>query len=152
MDNLKVSFWIYLTLFVAFGVMFMVGLSTVFPHLVGGDNEESSSWMSYVSMLPAFILTYFIYSLIEKGKLNFSNSLRIVIATLSLGLGSSVLFIPMIVLAHLAEGYYFLKILWDLGIIYGGAIILVFVFASILAWINNSSPFKELEKSIRNMG
>ena len=137
-------------MFVVFGVIFAVGLSIMFPYLVGDDNEESV--VNIFAILPAFILTYFVYSLIEKGKLNFSNSLRIVIATICMGLASGVLFAPMFVLARWGEEYSLPKILWDLGIIYGGAIVIVFIIASILAWVNDSSPFKELEKSIRSMG
>ncbi len=94
----------------------------------------------------SFLCVYPIYAKIERGSANFSDGIRYLVGFIVLCLGTGLFAVPFLLLMD--EGSFINKLLEVLGVYIGGVIVIAFLL-TILSWLNNNSPWKELKVSLR---
>jgi len=129
-DKLKINFWVYIVVYLLLTIFILFLINLLFPL---SDSEEDINWQTYVAMLIAFIPVYLLYSKVEKGKANFSNSLRwivkIIIPCLAVNLIPTFLFVGLLMFG-----------LKNIIIVYVTGIVLAILLVTVLSWLNNTSP------------
>ncbi|MFH1356630.1 MAG: hypothetical protein ABII18_05800 [bacterium] len=148
MKTFKISPWIYLIIFFVVVVLTMFLLDLLFPGLSSKESEELSTLLTLSCMALSFIFTYLLFNLIEKGKTDLSGGIRLIIGFISLSLGSSLFLMPFFILGVFSGGKSILNNLLEVIFLYVGGFLVVIVLATLLSWINKSSPQEELKKSI----
>lgn len=133
----RLNQWFYVFLwFIVFCI-----LSLLLVRIIDADD---SSIIDYISMLVAIPIIYLSYTKIEMGSWHFSNSLRLMISVLYLVFMCTFLFLPIGL-------FFYTKNIINTLIIYLivniAVIFLSMLLATILSWINNTSPREELKKS-----
>jgi hypothetical protein len=99
--------------------------------------------MIFGYMACSFVCTYLVYTKIERGKADFSGGIRYLVGFIVLCLGVGTFSIPFMFIS--GEGT-LLGTLSELMVVYGLGAIVVFVLLTLLSWLNDSSPWKELQK------
>jgi Trk-type K+ transport system membrane component len=135
-DELRLNPWFYVVGWFIITVLF------VFLFGASGEND----FLFFAAGGCSFVCVYVVYSKIERGKANISDVIRYVVAFIVLALGVGVVSVPLWLISDHRP---FTDKVLELVAMYVGGIIVVVVLLTILSWMNDSSPWKELEKSFR---
>lgn len=152
---MKINFWIYIVVYLLLTLLAFFLIDIFFPF---NDSEEDINWQTFVEKIIVFIIAfipvYLLYSKIEKGKADFSDSLRCIISIVFSVLAVNIFYIPFAILYF---SIYFPGSILE-GILYGaiffvrlyviGGILIIFLLI-ILSRLNKTSFLKELEKSLK---
>lgn len=93
----------------------------------------------------SFILVYMLATKIERGTARFSEALRRIVGLILFCFGSGVPFAPLAVI--LGKGT-ILENLFLVIVFYVGAAITVVIVVTLLSWLNNTSPWEEIQRSM----
>jgi len=135
----KFSPWVYFVLWLMLAVIFVLSTKNF--------SFEYSDVLAYAAMFFAIPVTYLIYAKVEKGFFDFVNSLRLMIAVLKLIFlctSTSILVLPIYLIV---ESIDILENVIICLVINISIIIFMGLLATILSWINNTSPLEELGRS-----
>lgn len=145
--HLKIKPGFYFLLWVLSSILLTIINGFIVDQVLGlwDDIHGRSFWYSLAGSGLSFVLVYMLATKIGRGAARFSEALRRIVGFILFCFGSSVLFLPLLVI--LGEGT-ILENLFLAIVFYVGAAITVVIVVTLLSWLNNTSPWEEIWRSM----